>query len=90
MGWQFVPRFYYNLIFFKKTDISYILYCYLFIYLSIHVELCLVFKICWLFALLFFFVCLFVCLHVDHDVTIASLYLCLLLYICAPVYVLKC
>ena len=39
-------------------------------------------NICLLFALLF------VCLHVDHDVTNASLHLCLILS--APVYVLKC
>ena len=43
---------------------------------------------CLLFALLF--VCLFVCLQVDHDVTNASLYLCLFLYTYVPVYELKC
>ena len=36
------------------------------------------------------FVLSFVCLHVDHDATNASLYLCLFPHIHAPVYVLKC
>ena len=30
------------------------------------------------------------CLHVDHDVTNASLYICLLLNVYALYYVLKC
>ena len=33
---------------------------------------------------------MFLCLHVDNDVTNSSLYLCLFIYIYAPVCVLKC
>ena len=41
-------------------------------------------NICLLFALLL------VCLHVNHQVTNASLDICLILYLYAPAYVLEC
>ena len=50
-------------------------------HMFIHFVVQIICNICLLFALFF------VCLHVDHDFTNASFYLCLFLYIYAPVYV---